>query len=72
MTLGFIEIVPRAETFALVASKHVVEDGVVAFLYGQHFLIAEWFEKIVKVGADEAEGHARGKELKLIDYGDER
>lgn len=68
MALIFAELVPRAEAFAPAASKHVVEKSVVAFLYGQHVLIAEWFEKLVEVGVDEAEGHAGGKEVELIDY----
>ena len=68
MALIFAEPVPRAEAFAPAASKHVVEKSVVASLYGQHFLIAEWFEKVVEVGVDEAEGHAGGKEVELIDY----
>lgn len=70
MSLIFIELLARAKALALVASDYTVEQSVVAFLCGEHFWIAEWFDKVVEVGVDEAKGHAGGKWLELIDDGE--
>ena len=52
------------------ASKHIVEKGVVALLYGQHLLIGEWVDKVVEMGVDEAEGHAAGEEVEVANDGE--
>lgn len=70
MTLVFVELAPRAKACARVAGKHVVEKSVFALLYGQHLLIIEWFEKVVEIGVDEAEGHAGREKIELIDNGE--
>ena len=47
-----------------------MEESVFGFFYCQHLSIGEWFEEIVEVGVDEAQGHAGGEQVQLIVYGE--